>query len=260
MVAMTTPAWTPATARTTQATMPTTTTTITTTQEGTTMATQGRKKKATQTRIEPLPGALGLAGLVADAVIAHASPHALAPRFAVALAATGAVLATSRRSAEELGITRRVEPHRQYWWRAVSWLVLGMSAVTSAGLAIQSRLGRSPDVLWRFESLREFVAVWVLQFCLVIPLLEELLYRFVLFAVINSLAPRASERSKILTSGVSFAALHLLYGNFSAESLVGGFVLAWAFSKSRSLLMPLALHAGGNLALGSIHLAATAWG
>jgi membrane protease YdiL (CAAX protease family) len=48
-------------------------------------------------------------------------------------------------------------------------------------------------------------------------------------------------------SGVIFAGLHFLYGNPSPENLLGGFILTWANLKSGTLIVPISLHAVGNL-------------
>ena len=48
-------------------------------------------------------------------------------------------------------------------------------------------------------------------------------------------------------SGLLFGGLHVLYGNPGPDNLVAGFFLAWAILKSGSILVPLALHALGNL-------------
>ena len=48
-------------------------------------------------------------------------------------------------------------------------------------------------------------------------------------------------------SGTIFAGLHVLYGSPSPENLLGGFILSWAFLKSGTLIVPIALHSLGNL-------------
>lgn len=79
--------------------------------------------------------------------------------------------------------------------------------------------------------------------CILYPILEETIYRAVLCV---GVAVIFGDRWAIVASGVSFALLHVLYGNPSPENLLGGFVLAWAFLRSGSLWVPLLLHAGGN--------------
>jgi membrane protease YdiL (CAAX protease family) len=59
----------------------------------------------------------------------------------------------------------------------------------------------------------------------------------------------------ILLSGVLFALLHAAYGNLAPDNTIAGFVLAWAYLRSSSLLVPIVLHALGNLCVFGIHVA-----
>jgi uncharacterized protein len=80
--------------------------------------------------------------------------------------------------------------------------------------------------------------------CVYAPLLEETLYRLCL------LPPAVAwlgARGGIVVGGVVFAGLHVLYGNPSPENLLGGFILSWAYLKSGTLVVPIALHSLGNL-------------
>ena len=60
----------------------------------------------------------------------------------------------------------------------------------------------------------------------------------------------------IIASGLVFAALHFRFGVASPDNAIAGFVLAWAYIKSESILVPITLHALGNLAVGLYMLAA----
>lgn len=80
--------------------------------------------------------------------------------------------------------------------------------------------------------------------CIVAPVIEETIFRLGLcvpFAV--WLGPWKT----IVVSGLVFAAVHVVGGNASPENLVGGFFLAWAYLKSDSIVVPVALHSLGNL-------------
>lgn len=92
--------------------------------------------------------------------------------------------------------------------------------------------------------------------CILAPLLEESLYRAVLCVGVGA---SLGDRWAIVASGVAFALLHVLYGNPSPESLLGGFVLAWAYLRSGSLFVPLLLHAGGNALVWLAHVGANAF-
>lgn len=75
------------------------------------------------------------------------------------------------------------------------------------------------------------------------PVLEESVYR--LFVCVP-LVPLIGCRSTIIASGILFGLLLVLYGNPSPENLFGGFFLAWAYLKSKSIVVPLLLHGIGN--------------
>lgn len=76
------------------------------------------------------------------------------------------------------------------------------------------------------------------------PITEELIYRMGVCAPVSAwLGPRTS----IVISGVLFALIHVLYGNANPINVVSGFVLAWAYLKSNTILVPIILHGLGNL-------------
>jgi len=84
----------------------------------------------------------------------------------------------------------------------------------------------------------------LLDMCFVYPVLEETIYRAV---VCVPLVPVIGCWRTIIFCGILFGALHVAYGNPGPENLVGGFFLAWAYVKSDTILIPILLHAGGNL-------------
>ena len=51
----------------------------------------------------------------------------------------------------------------------------------------------------------------------------------------------------IILSGTVFALAHLVGGNPGPDNFIAGFILAWAFLKSGTLLIPILLHFAGNL-------------
>lgn len=88
--------------------------------------------------------------------------------------------------------------------------------------------------------------------CLYAPLVEEVVYRSLLTAATY---PWAGERGAIIASGVVFAAIHVIAGNPGPDNLLAGFLLEWAFLRSRTILVPMAMHSAGNLAALVLHLA-----
>jgi len=79
--------------------------------------------------------------------------------------------------------------------------------------------------------------------CVHYPLLEETLYRLVLLVPLVALL---GCRWAIVISGAVFAALHFAYGNPAPDNFVAGYLLAWAYLKSGSIVIPIAWHALGN--------------
>jgi membrane protease YdiL (CAAX protease family) len=112
-------------------------------------------------------------------------------------------------------------------------LAFGSGFVTLGFSLPQPRLNSTSEVLPLF--------LWM---CVVAPLFEEVTYRLVLCPPFSALL---GTRSCIVLSGLIFAGLHFLYGNPSPENLLGGFILGWAFLKSGTLIIPISLHALGNL-------------
>src|SRR5262249_17981572 len=73
--------------------------------------------------------------------------------------------------------------------------------------------------------------------CLTTPLYEETIYRLGLCAgLVASLGPRWT----IAISGIVFAAYHLVIHAAAPENAVGGFVLAWVYLRSETILAPIA--------------------
>lgn len=93
-----------------------------------------------------------------------------------------------------------------------------------------------------------------LQMCLIAPLVEEPIYRLAIcFPATGTLGPAAA----IVLSGAIFAGLHFIYGNPSPDNFLAGYILAWAYLKSGSIMVPIVMHSLGN----SVALAAqiAAW-
>jgi membrane protease YdiL (CAAX protease family) len=87
-------------------------------------------------------------------------------------------------------------------------------------------------------------------------LLEEVVYRALLTAAVF---PLAGQRGTIVVSGIVFASIHLIGGNPGPDNQIAGFLLEWAFLRSGTILVPVALHAAGNLIALGLHVAAWRW-
>lgn len=127
------------------------------------------------------------------------------------------------------------------WLVLGGWLGLAVAAATAVVFAFAAFVGR-PLALDAMDptSFRK------LGFRLVVvaPLLEETLYRLVLCL---GLLPVVGSRITILSSTLAFAALHFAGGNPAPNNLLSGAVFAWVFLRSGNFVVPVVLHAAGNL-------------
>jgi membrane protease YdiL (CAAX protease family) len=71
------------------------------------------------------------------------------------------------------------------------------------------------------------------------PIQEELLYRLVLC---TPLLIVLGNGWTVFISGAIFAALHFVYGNPDPANFVAGYILAWLFIKSGSIIVPILWH------------------
>ncbi len=191
--------------------------------------------------------ALGLALAIAAAALAVDLSGLLQPtsryRFAIALAGAAGLLLVARGDRLTLGLTFRIRPGLRYWIKATliaGAIVVGVSVLASAVWLLS---GRSFDTRPLLVSVDQFrPRLW--NAVVVAPLLEEPLYRLILCAPLCAALGRLPT---IVASGALFAYLHFHYGNPGPDNFVAGYILAWAYLKSDSLLVPIALHALGNL-------------
>ncbi|MFO1019374.1 MAG: CPBP family intramembrane glutamic endopeptidase [Planctomycetales bacterium] len=88
--------------------------------------------------------------------------------------------------------------------------------------------------------------------CVYAPVTEEVTYRLLLTLACR---PTLGTGGTILASGLLFAGVHINGGNPGLDNMVAGFLLEWVFLRSRSILVPIAMHAGGNALAFSVHVA-----
>jgi len=102
------------------------------------------------------------------------------------------------------------------------------------------------------------IATWIASALVVAPLVEEPVFRGVLYP---SLASRTPRWAAILLSAALFAAAHLLWSwklFLPWTQFLGGLIFAWAYERTRSLVFPALLHFAGNLGLLALN-ATLAW-
>lgn len=150
-----------------------------------------------------------------------------------------------------LGLRCTLAPGWRYWLKAVliiagiilaAGLVCGLTAIVVGYDLSAYRLFDSPGEFWD----------WLWPACVVAPVLEEGLYRFILCTAVVAVAP---PWVAVVLSGAIFAGLHFVYGNPGPDNFLAGYFLAWTYLRSGSILLPVALHALGNLCVGLIQVA-----
>ncbi|MFG0334681.1 MAG: CPBP family intramembrane glutamic endopeptidase [Maioricimonas sp. JB049] len=166
----------------------------------------------------------------------------------IALAGLLGVLFLSEGNMPELGL--RPAPVQGWWY----WLkIAGLFAAFIGGLCLLGAaallLLKRPIPLPRYPP----EADWLITMVVYAPVVEEVVYRVLLTA---ALLPVLGFRGTIVASGVLFAAIHITACRPGPDNLVAGFLLQWAYLKSRSVTVPLAMHAGGNFIAWSAHIAA----
>lgn len=162
----------------------------------------------------------------------------------LALAGLVAVLCLNNGQRESLGMRLAPTQGWWYWWRlaAIFGLWIGLALVAYVGVWLL--LGKELPVIRTYPSVYALTAM-----CVQAPITEEVVYRVLLLVAV---LPTMGQRGSIVASGVIFAFIHVLRGNASPENQIAGFMLAWAYLKSGTILVPIAMHSGGNLiALGS---------
>jgi len=182
---------------------------------------------------------LAVAAVTADFLIVTFR-HDLGVRLALALIAFALLVALNRGDLSSLGLLAR--PRQGWRWWILTSLTLGAIVVLCLvlGLGIWVGLGNELPI---YTTPPTQILSNFLHMCVVSPVLEETIYRAI---VCIPLVAWAGCWRTIAVCGVLFAALHVAYGNPSPENLVGGFLLAWVYLKSETILLPVLLHSLGN--------------
>jgi membrane protease YdiL (CAAX protease family) len=169
----------------------------------------------------------------------------------VAAALLAVVVIASRDPAGTLGLRARPQPSIRYW--IVGTLAIGaiVGVICTVYGVIAYRmgwldLGQPP----RYQSIDDF-GRFLWYGCVRAPVLEETVFRLLLCAPIVALAGRWPA---IVISGALFAYYHVHWGVPGPDNMSAGFLFAWAYLRSNSLLVPIILHALGNLVVGVVDL------
>lgn len=152
-----------------------------------------------------------------------------------------------------LGLYRTPELGWWYWCRFAVWLGFSIGIVLVISNGVLWLMG------WRVHVYRfppDNLTGRFFMMCVYFPLVEEIIYRSLLRVAVES---SLGGTGTIVVSGVVFALVHILRGNASPENQIAGFLLAWAFLRSRTILVPVAMHSAGNSVALISQIAAWYW-
>jgi uncharacterized protein len=199
-------------------------------------------------------GLIGALTVAADFALVYWNIHPLIDqgRGVVALLGLAAYVYLVQGDLKSLGLT--LHPIQGWWyWVKVTFLIglatLGIIAVALGVLLLSGQ--KLPISICPTEP--KYVGISFLHMCVFAPVLEETIYRLL---VCVPLAGWKRPRTAIVASGLIFAALHFLYGCPSPENIFGGLVLAWAYLKSETIVVPVLLHGLGNSLVLAMQVAA----
>ena len=169
---------------------------------------------------------------------------------AVALAGLVMVLLINDGHLPVLGLRLVPVQGWRYWIGMTIWFGLGIAVLLAIFVAVWWMLEwtiplrrTEPRYMWRT----------MLLMCVYAPFVEEVVFRGLLTVAV---LPTFGRWGTILISGTVFALLHIAGGNPGPDNQVAGFLLAWAFLRSETILVPIVMHAAGNLIALGIQIAA----
>ncbi len=180
-------------------------------------------------------------GIYARVLVQQADADAYAGRAVLALVVVLTFLILVR--GDWLAIGLRVRPLEGWrWWSLVGCQLALFVPLAAIPIGLIWR-----QVGWGWDNVAgAFVNnEWPLADCCVrFPVFEEMLYRL---AVCVPIAARFGRGPAIAASGILFAVIHVIYGALNPVNVIAGFLLAWVFLRSGSIVVPILLHALGNL-------------
>jgi membrane protease YdiL (CAAX protease family) len=186
---------------------------------------------------------LAVGAVLIDVLICWYRPrHLHACRMALAISGALGLLCLARGDRASIGLVLHPRKGFGYWRKATALIGVGLVLFLCL-IGVFYRVAHIPP---RFVLAPESALRILPGWCLYYPLLEELLYRLVLCAPLVALL---GPWYAIAISGVVFGALHCLYGNPAPTNFVAGYVLAWAYIRSESILVPVVWHSLGNAAI-----------
>jgi len=141
----------------------------------------------------------------------------------------------------------------RYWSRLAAWFGIAIGVVVLVFGGICLLIGKEMPP---YRTGPHDLPSQLFFMCVYAPVAEEVVYRSLLATAVF---PTVGHTGTIVVSGLVFALIHVLGGNASPENQVAGFLLAWAFLHSGTILVPIAMHSAGNLIALASHVAAWYW-
>ena len=160
-------------------------------------------------------------------------------RMVLAISAVAALYLLAGRDQAAIGLMLRPRQGFRYWTKVT--MVLGAILVLLLFLGLVGCW--AADVSVPYKHAPRFHPMAMFGLLVHAPVFEELVYRLVLLTPLLALI---GSRWTIIVGGAVFAALHFAYGTPGPDNFVAGYLLAWAYTKSGSILIPVVLHSLGN--------------
>lgn len=158
-------------------------------------------------------------------------------RDVAAAAAVAVFVYLARRDLDAIGVRLRPLPSLRFWVFATLGLALVMALLIVGSIAVYLALDKplTPAPPPSFEL------VW--SSVVDAPVVEESIYRWLFVTGLVAVAPRWAA---VVASGAVFAYLHFVYDNPGPDNFIGGYLFAWMYLRSGSILVPMAYHALAN--------------
>jgi len=194
-------------------------------------------------RMAVLATVLAAGAVIIDVLICLYKPwHLHVYRMTLAISAILCLVCLAHGDLASMGLVLRPRRGFRQWIWATALIGAGLVLLLCL-TCVYYRLTHTPP---RFVLAPESALRFVPGHCVYYPLVEELLYRLVLCTPLVALL---GPWYAIVVSGVAFGGLHVLYGNPAPTNLVAGYLLAWAYIRSDSILVPIVWHSLGNAAI-----------
>jgi membrane protease YdiL (CAAX protease family) len=134
--------------------------------------------------------------------------------------------------------------------KGVAWSA-GFALLTACAMAALALMGKTPLMLLRspLPAARAELMLFFLTGVLIAPVAEELFFRGILYVYFR----RWGVVMALAASTALFVVLHAHRG-LPVTQIVGGLLFAIAYESSGNLMVPITIHALGNLAIFSLSL------